>query len=84
VLALIGFVHGLALIALVASLFFFFYFVAYDPYRAMYPDTLPSTVSGRAQSAQAVARGLGTGCALLGGGLLTIARPLPVAVAACS
>ncbi len=40
-------------------------------------------MSGRAQSAQAVARGLGTGCALLGGGLLlTIARPLPFAVAA--
>jgi MFS family permease len=83
VLALIGLVHGLGLIALVASLFFFFYFVAYEPYRAMYPDMLPSTVSGRAQSAQAVARGLGTGCALLGGGLLlTIARPLPFAVAA--
>jgi Na+/melibiose symporter-like transporter len=83
VLALIGFVHGLGLISLVASLFFFFYFVAYEPYRAMYPDMLPSTVSGRAQSAQAVARGLGTGCALLGGGLLlTIARPLPFAVAA--
>ena len=83
VLALIGFVHGLGLIALVAALFFAFYFVAYEPYRAMYPDMLPSAVSGRAQSAQAVARGLGTGCALLGGGLLlTIARPLPFAVAA--
>jgi len=82
-LALIGFVHGLGVIALVASLFFFFYFVAYEPYRAMYPDMLPLAVSGRAQSAQAVARGVGTGCALLGGGLLlTIARPLPFAVAA--
>ena len=83
VLALIGFVHGLGLLGLVAALFFFFYFVAYEPYRAMYPDMLPSEVGGRAQSAQAVARGLGTGVALLGGGLLlTIARPLPFTVAA--
>jgi predicted MFS family arabinose efflux permease len=50
----------------------------------MYPDMLPSDeVGGRAQSAQAVARGVGTGCALLGGGLLlSVARPLPFAVAA--
>jgi MFS family permease len=83
VLALIGFVHGLGLIGLFAALFFFCYFVAYEPYRAMYPDMLPSEVGGRAQSAQAVARGLGTGVALLGGGLLlTVARPLPFTVAA--
>jgi MFS family permease len=84
VLALIGVVHGLGLIALVAALFFGFYFIAYEPYRAMYPDMLPSQeVGGRAQSAQAVARGIGTGCALLGGGLLlSVARPLPFAVAA--
>ena len=42
VLGLIGFVHGLGLVALVAALFFFFYFIAYEPYRAMYPDMLPS------------------------------------------
>jgi MFS family permease len=79
VLALIGFVHGLGLVALVVALFFVFYFIAYEPYRAMYPDMLPSSeVGGRAQSAQAVARGLGTGVALLGGGLLlSVARPLP-------
>ncbi len=84
VLGLIGFVHGLGLVALVSALFFFFYFVAYEPYRAMYPDMLPSReVGGRAQSAQAVARGIGTGLALFGGGLLlSIARPLPFAVAA--
>lgn len=84
VLGLIGAVHGLGLVAAVTALFFFFYFIAYEPYRAMYPDMLPSTeVSGRAQSAQAVARGVGTGCALLGGGLLlSVARPLPFAVAA--
>ena len=83
VLALIGFAHGLGLVALTAALFFFFYFIAYEPYRAMYPDMMPAEVGGRAQSAQAVARGLGTGCALLGGGLLlSVARPLPFLVGA--
>jgi hypothetical protein len=84
VLALIGVVHGLGLVALVSALFFLFYFIAYEPYRAMYPDMLPSAeVGGRAQSAQAVARGIGTGAALLGGGLLlSVARPLPFVVAA--
>ncbi len=83
VVALIGFVHGLGLVALVSALFFAFYFVAYEPYRAMYPDLLPAQeVGGRAQSSQAVARGLGTGCALLGGGLLlSVGRALPFLVA---
>jgi MFS family permease len=83
-LALIGLLHSLGLVALVAAVFFAFYFVAYEPYRAMYPDMLDDeNVAGRAQSTQALARGLGTGCALLGGGLLlSVARPLPFAVAA--
>jgi MFS family permease len=81
--ALIGFVGSLGAVALVAALFFAFYFVAYEPYRAMYPDLIDEQqVAGRAQSSQAVARGLGTGLALLGGGLLlSIARPLPFVVA---
>jgi MFS family permease len=63
--------------------FFGFYFVAYEPYRAMYPDLVSEEeVAGRAQSSQAIARGFGTGCALLGGGLLLSAwRPLPFFVA---
>jgi MFS family permease len=83
-LSLIGFVQSLGLVALVAAVFFGFYFVAYEPYRAMYPDLLDEeSVAGRAQSTQAVARGLGTGLALLGGGLLlSVARPLPFALAA--
>lgn len=83
-IALIGFVHSLALVALVAAVFFAFYFVAYEPYRAMYPDLLDEdSVAGRAQSTQALARGLGTGCALLGGGLLlSVARPLPFLLSA--
>jgi MFS family permease len=82
-MALIGFLHSLGLVALVAAVFFACYFVAYEPYRAMYPDLLDEdAVAGRAQSTQAIARGIGTGCALLGGGLLlSIARPLPFFVA---
>jgi Na+/melibiose symporter-like transporter len=81
---LIGFMGSLGTVALVAAVFFAFYFVAYEPYRAMYPDLIDEEqVAGRAQSTQAVARGLGTGLALLGGGLLlSIARPLPFVVAA--
>jgi MFS family permease len=83
-LALIGFVGSLGVVAAVAAAFFGFYFLAYEPYRAMYPDLIDEQeVAGRAQSTQALARGLGTGLALLGGGLLlTVARPLPFVVAA--
>jgi MFS family permease len=83
-LALIGFVGSLGAVALVALLFFGFYFVAYEPYRAMYPDLIDEDeIAGRAQSTQALGRGLGTGLALLCGGLLlSIARPLPFVVAA--
>jgi MFS family permease len=80
--ALIGFAGSLGLVAAIAAAFFGFYFVAYEPYRAMYPDLIDEQeVAGRAQSTQALARGLGTGLALLGGGLLlSIARPLPFVV----
>jgi MFS family permease len=83
-LALIGLLHGLALVASLAAVFFAFYFVAYEPYRAMYPDLVrDETAVGRAQSTQALARGLGTGFALLGGGLLlSITRSLPFLLAA--
>jgi MFS family permease len=83
-LALIGFAHSLPAVAAMAGAFFAFYFIAYEPYRAMYPDLVRSDeVAGRAQSAQAVARGLGTGLALLGGGLmLSVARAFPFLMAA--
>lgn len=83
-LALIGFVRSLGLVALVAAVFFCFYFVAYEPYRAMYPDLIDEEhAAGRAQSTQALARGVGTGLALLAGGLLlSVARPLPFALSA--
>ncbi len=83
-LVLIGFLRSLGAVAAAAAIFFAFYFVAYEPYRALYPDLVDEEeVAGRAQSTQAVARGIGTGLALLGGGLLlSVGRALPFIAAA--
>jgi MFS family permease len=82
---LIGLVGSLAGVALLAAAFFAFYFIAYEPYRALYPDLVSDEVAGRAQSTQAVGRGLGTGVALLAGGLLlTLGRVAPFAFAAAA
>lgn len=78
-----GLVGSLVAMAAVVLVFFAAYFITYEPYRALYPDAVPDEISGRAQSAQAVWRGAGTGLALVGGGLLlSIARPVPFALAA--
>jgi MFS family permease len=69
-LALLGFAHSLGLIAILVAIFFAGYFVAYEPYRALYPDLVKDDVAGRAQGSQAVWRGAGTALAILGGGLL--------------
>ena len=70
-------------IAIAALVFFAGYFIAYEPYRALYPDAVPDEVAGRAQATQAVWRGAGTGLALLGGGvLLGIGHAMPFVVAA--
>jgi predicted MFS family arabinose efflux permease len=67
-----------------ALAFFIGYFTAYEPYRALYPDAVGEEVAGRAQSAQALWRGLGTGVALLGGGLLlSLWEGAPFIAAAC-
>jgi predicted MFS family arabinose efflux permease len=59
------------------------YYVAYEPYRTLYPDLVPHRDAGRSQSAQAVARGVGTALALVGGGLLlAIDETVPFATAA--
>jgi Na+/melibiose symporter-like transporter len=82
-LMLVGFLGSLAAVAVAAGCFFGFYFVAYEPYRALYPDLFEGReeIAARSQSAQALARGLGTGLALLAGGLLlSVARPLPFVV----
>ncbi|HEX7299676.1 MAG TPA: MFS transporter [Solirubrobacteraceae bacterium] len=82
-LALLGFVHSVAAAAVVVAVFFAAYFVAYEPYRALYPDLVENEIAGRAQSTQAIFRGLGTFLALLGGGMLiSISKPLPFLAAA--
>lgn len=71
-----------AVIAIAALVVVFFgYFLAYEPYRAMYPDLAPDEQAGRSQSVQAGRRGAGTGTALISGGLLLgIADALPFVV----
>ncbi len=77
-LALLGYVTSIAAAAVVVAIFFVGYFVAYEPYRALYPDLVDDEIAGRAQSSQAIFRGLGTFLALVGGGLLiSISDPLP-------
>lgn len=61
---------SVAVLAVAAFVFFAGYFIAYEPYRALYPDAVGEEVAGRAQATQAVWRGVGTGLALMGGGLL--------------
>jgi MFS family permease len=78
-----GFVGSMPALALAVAVFFVGYFIAYEPYRAFYPDLVGDEVAGRAQSTQAVWRGVGTGLALLGGGLLlSIGQATPFLVAA--
>jgi MFS family permease len=82
-LAVLGFVTTIAGAAVVVAVFFVGYFVAYEPYRALYPDLVEDEIAGRAQSSQAIFRGLGTFLALVGGGLLiSISDPLPFIAAA--
>jgi MFS family permease len=66
-MAVVGSVTAMAGAALV---FFVGYFLAYEPYRALYPDAVGREIAGRAQGTQALFRGAGTGLALFGGGLL--------------
>jgi MFS family permease len=65
-----GFIGAIGGLAAAAVVFFVGYFLAYEPYRALYPDAVPDEDAGRAQGIQALWRGAGTGLALLGGGLL--------------
>jgi MFS family permease len=82
-LVAVGFVNSLVGIAIAVFVFFLAYFVAYEPYRALYPDLVSDDIAGRAQSTQAVWRGAGTGLALVGGGLLFgVAHAAPFVAAA--
>ena len=71
-LVLVGVAGTLALMKVIeaVAVFFVAYFIAYEPYRALYPDLIDDEIAARAQSTQAIWRGLGTGTALIGGGLL--------------
>ncbi len=69
-LVAIGLVRSVGALVPAVALFFLGYFVAYEPYRALYPDTIEDEIAGRAQSTQAAWRGVATGVAFLGGGLL--------------
>jgi MFS family permease len=69
-LAPMGLVASLPAIGLSVAIFFAGNFFSYEPYRALYPDTLPDEIAGRGQATQAVWRGAGTVLALAGGGLL--------------
>jgi MFS family permease len=81
-LALIPFSDSYAATVALVSLFFVGYFVYYPPYQALFADLVPSTHHGRAQGIQGVARGLGLGAALVGGGLLlSVWAPLPFLLA---
>ncbi|MGI9185567.1 MAG: MFS transporter [Solirubrobacteraceae bacterium] len=82
-LVLMAFVQSLVALGLAAAVFFVGYFVAYGPYRALYPDLVDEQVTGQAQSIQALWRGAGTGIALVGGGvLLSLGRAVPFLFAA--
>jgi MFS family permease len=77
-LAVMGFSDSLAYALVVVVIFFAAYFVAYEPYRALYPDLVDGAIAGRAQSTQALWRGLGTIIAIASGGaLLSLADWLP-------
>jgi Na+/melibiose symporter-like transporter len=69
-LAAMGFVTNLPLALVAVVVFFAAYFVAYEPYRALYPDLTDDEIAGRAQSTQALWRGLGTILAIAAGGVL--------------
>ena len=72
-LAAMGFATSLPLALIAVVAFFAAYFVAYEPYRALYPDLLDDEIAGRGQSTQALWRGVGTIVAIAAGGVLLAA-----------
>ena len=84
-LAVLPFSTSTAVAAVTVFAFFVGYYVYYPPYRALYADLLPRRLYARAQSVQAIARGVGLGAALLTGGLLLgVWEPLPFLIAAAA
>ena len=84
-LVAMAFVGSVLTLGGAALVFFLGYFLAYEPYRALYPDAVGEEIAGRSQGTQALFRGLGTGLALLGGGLLLgLGQSVPFLVAAAA
>jgi MFS family permease len=84
-LVLLPFSSSYAGTVALVSLFYVGYFVYYPPYQALFAELVPPSHYGRAQGAQGVARGLGLGAALVGGGmLLSLWAPLPFLVGAAA
>jgi MFS family permease len=77
-LAFMGLADSFPAAVLAAVVFFTGYFIAYEPYRAMYPDLVDAEIAGRAQSTQALWRGAGTILAIASGGvLLSLGHAVP-------
>ncbi|MCP9488635.1 MAG: MFS transporter [Solirubrobacteraceae bacterium MAG38_C4-C5] len=82
-LVMLGVVGAFTGAVIGVTAFFAGYYLAYEPYRALYPDLVDDEAAGRAQSGQAVARGLGTAVAMVGGGvLLALGQAVPFVAAA--
>jgi Na+/melibiose symporter-like transporter len=81
--AILGYAGSIVAAAIIVAAFFAAYDIAYEPYRALYPDLIDDDIAGRAQSTQALFRGAATCLALVGGGLLiSIGTPVPFFAAA--
>jgi MFS family permease len=77
-LALMGLAGSLAFALVAVVVFYAAYFVAYEPYRALYPDMVDGEIAGRGQSTQALWRGVGTIVAIASGGaLLSLGQAVP-------
>ena len=69
-LLLVGFMPNIWTTTLVVVAFFVAYYFYEPPYRGLYPDLIPPSFYGRAQSVQHIMRGAALGLALVGGGFL--------------
>jgi MFS family permease len=84
-LVLLPFSDSYAGTVALVSLFYVGYFVYYPPYQALFAELVPESHHGRAVGMQGVARGLGLGGALVGGGLLlSLWAPLPFLLGAAA
>src|SRR3954451_15772692 len=82
-LALVAFMPTVWSTALVVFAFYAAYYFYEPPYRGLYPDLVPQSHFGRAQSVQHIFRGAALGLGMLGANeLLKVWRPAPFLVAA--